>query len=275
MKRPVCACAALGSINASARLSCCGALLILVVLAASTANAGLLALYTFEGNAYDVSGRGRQGRHGVVHGAVPTAAGYEGQAYDFNGFSHFIEIPVDINPAALPKLTMGGWARGESLGVRAIISHDDGGYDRNLNIDYRGGGGAYRYSAFTGYGVTSAGPPSFPFGEWVFLAVRYDDAAQQLTLDVGTDRTTAVAYPGQGYGFTRIGSNPGFGEYFDGQIDNVFFFDEVLSDARIDEIRLGGVGAILPEPSGLALLVSTLPLTLLIATISRRTFTRD
>lgn len=88
------------------------------------------------------------------------------------------------------------------------------------------------------------------------MAARYDDTTQQLTLDVGTDRTTALAYPGQGYEFTRIGSNPGFGEYFDGQIDNVFFFDEILSDERIDEIRLGGVGAILPEPPSLVLLAA-------------------
>ena len=57
----------------------------------------------------------------------------------------------------------------------------------------------------------------------------------------------------------RVGSNPSYGEYFNGRIDNVFLYDEILTDARIDEIRLGGAASILgtsgvPEPGSVALL---------------------
>lgn len=166
---------------------------------------------------------------------------------------------------------MGAWANTDAVNaIRAVISHDNGGFDRNLNIDARGPGSGFRYSAFTGSGVTSAGPDPAPVGEWVFLAVRYDDLAEQLTLDVGADRITVTADPGSGFATARIGSNPGFMEFFDGRIDNVFLFDEVLSDERIDQIRMGGATAIIPEPASLVLVSLTLALGLPVTAIRRR-----
>lgn len=48
-------------------------------------------------------------------------------------------------------------------------------------------------------------------------------------------------------------------QYFDGVIDNVFFFNEVLSPTRIEQIRLNGASAI-PEPSAAILGISSLGL---------------
>lgn len=224
------------------------------------APAALIAFYPFSGNANDATGNGN---NGTVNGATLTAAGYEGQAYEFDGVNDFISIPVDLNPATRPQLTIGGWANPDAVNaIRAVISHDNGGFDRNLNIDIRGPGSGFRYSAFTGAGVTSAGPDPAPVGQWVFVAARYDAVAGTVTLDVDGSRVTVAATPGSGFATARIGSNPafapGFGEMFDGRIDNVFIYDEVLGDARIDEIRRGGAEAILPaavpEPASVALL---------------------
>ena len=43
----------------------------------------------------------------------------------------------------------------------------------------------------------------------------------------------------------RSGATPSFGAPFDGLIDNVFIFNGLLSNARIDAIRAGGQAAIL------------------------------
>lgn len=238
-----------------------GAGLLALVLGATSANATLVAFYPFEGNASDASGNGNNGT--VYNGAALTASGYEGQAYDFDGANDYISIPVNLNPSVFPKMTMGAWANTDVVNaIRAIISHDNGGYDRTLNVDWRGPGSGYRYSAFTGSGVTSAGPDPAPIGEWVFVAARYDDVANTLTLDVGTSRITVSANPGAGNTTARIGSNPCCGEYFNGRIDNVFIYNELLTDAQIDAIRTGGENAILPpavpEPSTLLLLGSCL-----------------
>lgn len=226
--------------------------------ASAGAQAGLIAYYTFEGNANDVSGNAN---HGAVNGAALTAFGFQGQAYEFDGFNDYIGINVNIDPAFRSKVTFGAWANTDAVNaIRAIVSQDNGGFDRNINVDSRGDGAGYRYSAFTGSGVVSAGPDPAPVGQWVFVAARYDDIANTVTLDVDGSRITASANPGSGFNFTRIGSNPLGGgiEFWDGKIDNVFIYDELLSDAQIDVIRLSGGAAILgnavPVPATAALL---------------------
>lgn len=168
--------------------------------------ADLIAFYTFEGDANDASGNGN---HGTVIGAT-LATGYEGLAYEFDGVDDFIEIPVNFNPQVRPLLTIGGWPntrKADSLGT--IISHDSGGFDRHLTIDPRGPGNGYRYSAFTGTGVISAGPDPAPIDQWVFVSARYDSIANRMTLDVDSDRIAVNTNIGAGFGTARIGSNPG------------------------------------------------------------------
>lgn len=242
-------------------MRCAGLLLMLAVGLATAppgAEAALIAFYPFEGNASDASGNGN---NGTVNGATLTASGFEGQAFDFDGINDYIQISVNINPATRPQITFGAWANTDAVNaIRAIVSHDNGGFDRNLNVDSRGPGSGFRYSAFTGSGVASAGPDPAPVGQWVFVAARYDDIANTLTLDVDGSRVTVTANPAVGNNFTRIGSNPLGGgiEFWDGRIDNVFIYDELLTDAQIDDIRLRGaaaiVGASVPLPSTLALL---------------------
>jgi hypothetical protein len=219
--------------------------------------AALIGFYPFEGNANDASG---SGNHATVTNAAITASGYESQAYSFDGSNDFIEVPIDINPAQIPKLTMGAWANTDiTNSIRAIISHDDGNFDRQINIDARGAGSGYRYSVFTGTtspGVSSEGPDPAPTNQWVFVAARYDSVANTVTLDVDGARATFTATPGSGFNTTYIGINPPGTEDWDGRIDNVFFFDSILSDAAIDRIRQGGADAILtiPEPTSFALI---------------------
>jgi hypothetical protein len=214
-------------------------------MTAHHAPAALVAFYPFEGSADDASGNGLDG---TISMAVLTSAGYQGQAFQFDGTDSFISIPIDINPAQIPEITMGAWVNSDTTsGVRAIISHDNGGFDRTLNMDTRGGGGN-RYSAFKGSGVVAAGPAPVPTGEWVFVAVRYSSTEGKVALNVGADQVSSTGSPGTGNTTTFIGKNPGYGELFMGRIDNVFLYDEWLSDDQIEAIRQGGAGAILQKP---------------------------
>jgi len=224
-----------------------------LLCAATTSQATLLAFYDFEGNANDVSGNGN---NGTVYNAALTLAGYEGQAYFFDGFEDYIDIPIDINYSVLPELTMGAWVNATSAtAIRQVISHDDGGFDRSLGIDTRGGGGT-SWSAFTGNGVVSSGLTA-QASTWVFLAAVYDQAAASMTLYADDDVVTTSTYFGAGGSLTSIGRGPDFGEYFHGAIDNAFFYDEALTSEQIAEIRAGGAPVILgspvPEPSSLVL----------------------
>ena len=218
------------------------------------APAALLAFYDFDGNAND---RSVNAIHPTTQNNITQVAGHEGQAYAFNGLNSYIEIPLNINPANYPSLTMGAWVKSNNASaIKKIISHDNGTYDRTLGIDNRGGG--VGWSAFTGTGSV-LGFQAVNIGTWTFVAVSYDQAALTATLHVNGNSFTETASLSTGFSFTRIGSNPGYGEYFDGVIDNVFFFDEALSTSRITEIRLNGASAI-PEPSSAVLGFSSLAL---------------
>lgn len=219
---------------------------------AAPAEATLIAYYRLDGNANDASGHGL---HGTVSGAT-VASGHTGQGYHFDGSNDYIKLPLNITPSVLPQLTMGAWVRANTADpIRQVISCDNGGFDRSLGIDRRGGGTGW--SAFAGSGGVVGWEP-VALGAWTFVAVSYDQTTSQVMLYVdgkphpmtGTMNGSNVA--------TFIGCNPGHGEYFFGTIDDVFFYDEVLTAAQLNEIRVHGVGVDVPEPGSASLLLGGL-----------------
>lgn len=211
---------------------------------AGSASADLIAYFDFEGpNAYsDKSGMGVV----ATNNGTTIQSGLNGNSAFFSG-STSIDLALDINPSALSELTMGAWVSADvASGVRQVISHDNGGFDRSLGYDTRAGSGV-RWTAFRGSGVVT-GTPTVATDETVFLAVAY--SASGVRLHVNDEVFAASNSTAGGFGFTRIGGNPPSAEYFVGLIDDVFFFDEALSDSAIEDIRLNGV----PAPSAAAVL---------------------
>jgi hypothetical protein len=229
----------------------CGAALA-AMFVAGEARAGLLAFYPFEGNANDVV----NGFNGTLSGGVTLASGFEGQSYDFDGTTGSILTPININPAPLPALTFGAWINSDTLSGGppfAVISHDDGGFDRTLT---RLG---TQMGAFSGSGAILSGS-AISAGTWVFVAAVYDQGAGTVRLHVDGLNFSEPGTLGASVHNATIGAGQGgAGLFWDGRIDNVFFYDEALTIAEIEAIRLGGSDAILgvqaiPEPSSLALL---------------------
>jgi hypothetical protein len=232
---------------------------VLALALLDTCRAALLGFYPFDTGAGDVTGHGY---NGTLSAAPPTLTtgngGYEGEAYQFNplnnGANNYITFPININPAAMPQVTFGAWvnvtlsAASQSV-LRGIMSHDNGSFDRTLDLDTRGAGGSgLAYSAFSGSGVVRGPAAAGTGGTWMFIAARYNDTTDQLVLDVGATRVSASANPSTGRTTFTVGRNPGFDLPFSGLIDNVFVYDEWLADSRIDAIRLGGRNEILPIP---------------------------
>lgn len=224
----------------------------LVVAAAAgctgLAHAGLIAYFPFtNGSVADASGNGVV----ATNNGAATVAGKVGQALSFNGSTTFVNVNLNINASARPNLTMGAWVKasaGNGL-VSQIISHDNFGFDRSLCIDFRGGK-TNSWSTFTGQGVLSSGVTA-AVDEWVFLAVVYNQSAGTVRLNVNGQSVTANTNFNPGYSYLNIGVNPnGNGEYFSGLIDEVFFYDEALSDRQLDSIRLTGI----PTPGTAGLL---------------------
>ncbi|TAK82653.1 MAG: LamG domain-containing protein [Aquabacterium sp.] len=227
-----------------AALACAGATL--------PAAASLQAFYTFEGTLGNAASASYAGT--ATNG--PTfAAGYQGQGIAFQAAANqYVTFTgLDINTSAMPQVTFGGWFKTNgNTPIVGVLSHDDQGYDRTIDIDARGG--ATGWSAFRGDGVVYGAPAALD--TWTFVAVRHDQAtgAWSLFVDGTQVDATGVSF-GPGLGSLVLGRNPCCDAPFDGVADNVFVFDETLSDARIAQIRAGGAAAILavPEPASWAL----------------------
>lgn len=220
------------------------------------AQAGLVAYYDFNGpagTANDVTGNGHNATSVVGVTQVAGRTGNPGDsAYQFNGdvnndMTSYIDVNLNLN--LYPLLTMGAWVQvTESTPRGKVISHDNGGYDRTLGLDNRAPEGS-GWSAFTGTDYVAGGGVVSP-KKWQFIAVTYEqDDTTSLFVD-GLLVSGGPALHGTGLNFTRIGGNPSFGEWFDGLIDDVFFFDEILSNDEILEMSSSGVPFNPPGPDG-------------------------
>ena len=219
--------------------------------------ATLIGVYPFEGN-----GRAAAGTSGdaTVTARVDFVEGYEGRAARFAGsVDSYIDLPINVNPDQVPVLTWGAWVRPTAAdGRRSILSTDEGGFDRMLTIDERGGHAPSGASQLCAHGGPQAGVlrstcPTLPTAhEWVFVAAIYDGPAGTVTLLVEDSNgklhrdVFRSARPDQGLGHVRVGAHAaGFGEPFVGEIDNVFLFRGRLDTGQLQSIRAGGMDAIM------------------------------
>ena len=95
---------------------------------------GLIHLWSGEGNTDDSIG-GAQGNGPAT--TVTYAPGIRGQAFSFDGRqSSVVSLLVDINPSALPRMTVGMLVKLRSTPNAQgwVFGHDNGGYDRSLNL---------------------------------------------------------------------------------------------------------------------------------------------
>lgn len=253
----------------TARANALGALRLAIVLGAiwvaPRAQAALIGFYPFDGNdpQQDASTQNRPLESALGDPANnpghTTTGGFEGGAATFNGAQRWI-APIDINPDSLPTLTMGAWVQTHNLtpGLRKVLGSDDGGWDRTIGLDDRNG--PFRYASFTGSGISTGNPGPETTNHWTFFAATYDQNSGQLNVYVDLDSvsqepltaaTTESTTFLSGGTTVSIGSvGPGSaGEGWQGLIDNVFFYDEVLSAERLTEIRNGGRKAILGQPA--------------------------
>ncbi len=223
---------------------------------------GLFAFYSFDNPADPFRDDSLSGNSLQSAGADPVynaSGGIEGGAYAFNGTQRLV-APININPGVVPELTLGAWVRTSTLdpGLRKVIGHDDGGWDRTIGLDDRDNG-VFRYTAFIGNGPPAQGPPGpVSTEDWTFLAVAYDQPNNEVSIYVDNELVSAelltgVAVPtAMGNGNTAVaigGISPvNANEGWQGEIDNVFFVSRILSAQELSDIRtLGRDGILLPD----------------------------
>jgi hypothetical protein len=173
---------------------------------------------------------------------VTLTADHQGRpssAFSFSGENTGLETTVDLNPESLPQCTLVTWAKfqgdPETQPTFQVVSHDDGEFDRSLGVDARAG--QWGWSCFAGSKEVLGGLPVTP-GQWTFLAVVYDQPAKKVTLYAGDQKAEATeAELGKSAAKAHVGRNPGFGEFFRGEVEPVLLFDRALTEEEIRTLK--------------------------------------
>ncbi|MEC9327265.1 MAG: LamG-like jellyroll fold domain-containing protein, partial [Verrucomicrobiota bacterium] len=215
--------------------------------------ATLLAFYTFDDPNdpfADSSGNGNDLAQG--NGVAPSWGadiGFKGSgAHDFSGGT--LVSPIDINAGPLPDMAWGAWVRtnNTSPGLRKVMGHDNGGWDRTLGLDSRNG--QFRYTSFTGFGRPVVGDLPGPTNteDWTFLAANYNSEDSTVSVYVDVDassidddlvKVTEPARWNTGQATFAIGGlrPDNTAELWDGAIDNVFVYEGILTDEEMKDLR--------------------------------------
>jgi len=124
---------------------------------------------------------------------------------------------------------------GTSLGW--VIGHDNGGFDRSLNLT----DGRYGSGVAGGTGVGPHGSSLIKLknnlNSWHCVAVSYDKAAKKATFYADGLTQTVFANPGSGASNATLGGLENFTNHtVDALVDEVFMFNRVLSKAEINQV---------------------------------------
>jgi hypothetical protein len=206
----------------------------------AVADPSLVAAYSFNAGSgptvADVSGHGLTG---TISGATWTAQGRFGYALAFNGVNARVTVPSSAALNLTTQMTLEAW----------VFPTAHGGLWRNVLIKERVGGEVYNLYANTDAGgpaafVVRAAAPNNPVGAigasplalntWTHLAATYDGSMLRLYVNgvqVGSQAMTGSLVTSTGV--LGIGGNGVWGEYFQGQIDEIRIYNRALTPAQI------------------------------------------
>jgi len=225
---------------------------------------GLVARYDFNGNAYDSVG----GHHGTIHGATPTSNRFTNgsSAYSFNGTNDYIEIPDNdvFSISTTRKFSLSVWLRPGTL----TFPFSEGGpgdyvywmgkgeeygtnsgnqewacrmYNLSNSEDRPNRTSFYVFNPPGGQGAGSYVQDLVTNLVWLHFAGTVDvdaDIIKWYKNGVLRDSDPLSGYsivPKNGTAPVRLGTQ-NFDSYFKGSIDNLLFYNRVLSEFEVTQI---------------------------------------
>jgi hypothetical protein len=257
-------------------------------MAASAAQAALVGHWAFEeassGPASTVLDSSGNGHNGTANGTVNYITGTNGiGAANFDGSTGYVKV----NGSAGTALDMSGsnytiamWVKvNATISSSAVLVGNDDGADYANGVLFYAGNTGFLYASQikaggTGYADTQTWSTGFDLnngwtyqsvlhggvGNWVHLAITYDDATNTrnfyvdglnynvnttTTANAGSDGTTDLYF-----GRYTVNNSA----YLNGALDDIRIYDETLTGAQIAEVMTAAV----PEPTSAILLVAGL-----------------
>jgi hypothetical protein len=209
--------------------------------ARGTVTSGLVAHYEFEGNALDSSGNGRHGT--LMNGATFTSSGAVGEALDLSNVDGWVVAPAPLS--AEPRCSIAFWARIASFGSGSLISQNVSiaGNPGDLHLKPNVGPGSLLYLNLEYAGDLLLAPQPTP-SAWHHYAVTFDTTTHTYRSFLNGQEqpmpaVTPIPYCGSdsgadlfvGYWYADIVS-----DFFDGQIDDLRFYDRALLESETQEL---------------------------------------
>ena len=237
---------------------------------------GLVASYSFTGNANDQSGNGNNGTAGSALVLTQDRFGNANSAYDFNGQSGSYVLVAD-SPSlhVLNNASIAVWVKPQSsLDLCHIVSKDfgNGGTCFHISVPTVTGYPEFGVGVWgTAEGAVSS-PVSVSGDQWHFLVGSYDGSMLSFYLD--SQLVNSVSYTG---GLNTDNGKPlviGQKNYlpkpdgadcpFTGVIDDVRIYNRALSAAEVLELYT------VPEPGTLTLVMVGVGIFSLVLKLARR-----
>jgi len=223
----------------------------------------LVAGYAFDNDTLD---SGPNSLHGTGAGLISTTGTAEAPAtaYQYDGFSAYVSLPYSslftstnqisialwVNVSALPS------APGASL-VSAAYSDGNGGNDPFRLSIADDGHVEFSVEHAWGDGSLASSVGTLSVGQWHCVVVTYDFTLQANNIKIfidgvqdgvaDFDKTFSPFSHNLTVGAQKASSVPGgYNAFFAGKIDNLFIFDNALTDFEIGELCIQAVAT---EPS--------------------------
>jgi len=221
--------------------------IVILAIAAQSARAdittGLIARYTFDGNANDVSGNNN---HGTLVGGITLTTdrfGGANRAYSFNGSNSYISVPASASlNSPTTGCTQAAWVYlyGTSLVgsgfnpllMKSLTSENGFMYRMIANPDYIG-------AAFNNWNTAMSAAQATPLNQWHHVATVFNGSTVRYFYDgafIGT-QPMVMTITADNRPLTIGADTPGVFEIFNGKIDDVCIYNRALSDADILQLK--------------------------------------
>jgi len=197
---------------------------------------GLIAKYTFDGDANDSSGNSYNGT--LVNGAT-FAAGKIGQALSLDG----IDDTVNLSTAIIPltgSWTVSLWVKSNKPSTYQGLF---GQYGSAVILDFRDNGRIRLYSVYSGSEVNLSASTWYEANKWYHISVVYDSAVSTVYLYVNASNPVSASLSGTLISQSpfSIGSEAGT-DPLDGLIDDFRVYNRALSASEVSALYNNGAG---------------------------------
>src|SRR6185369_9745667 len=174
----------------------------------------------------------------------------------------YVATPLDVQPSALPNTTWEAWVYPTRInfGRQQSRCHDDGGFDRGVMVE------GDNFGIFTGSGVWT--PVGVTTNQWQHVAVVFTPTNIEFYKNGVRFSLGSAPTSGGSSLQLQIARNPGFGEYYQGRIDEVSIYNRALASNEIVAIYILGTAGKCGSAPPNAPDIDVTPLTLNFGTVS-------